>query len=134
NTGNTRVSLSPKVHLSGWFGLGAQTRSGPSIPELDPGEARTGAVAFTGVWPLGMLTASIDSGVKAVRKDTPTTAATSPVHASTSIPALPWPQLILLLLAALVVFGLVRDRRRRQRDIQQRIAAARELGRQEASG
>jgi hypothetical protein len=133
NTGNTRVRLNPQVHLSGLFGLGSQTKRGAPVTELDPGESRTGVVGFAGVWPLGALSASIDSSVTAVLKDTTTAAPPSPVHASTSIFVFPWPQLVALLLAALIVFGLVWDRRRRQRDMQQRIAAAREQGRQEAA-
>jgi hypothetical protein len=133
NTGNTRVKLNPQVHLSGPFGMGGQTKSGTPVAELDPGESRTGTVEFTSVWPVGVLTASVDSNVKAVVKDTTSAAPPSPVGASTSIAAIPWPQLIALILAALIVFGLVRDRSRRQRDIQHRIAAAREQGRQEAA-
>ncbi|GAB3395721.1 hypothetical protein GCM10027568_28240 [Humibacter soli] len=133
NTGNTRVKLNPQVHLSGLFGIGAQTKAGDPVAELDPGETRTGVVGFTGVWPAGTLTASIDSSVDAVLKNTKASATPSPVRVSTSIPAFPWPQLLLVILTALVVVGLVADRRRRQRGIQQRIAAAREQGRQEAA-
>jgi len=133
NAGNTRVSMTARIRLSGPFGLGARSQKAPAVAELDPGESRSGVIAFEGVWPVGILTASLDSGVTPVLKHTATTRPASPIRISTSVPALPWSQLIVLVIAALVVLGLMYDRRRRQRSIRKQIAAAREEGRREVS-
>ncbi|AEB44439.1 WxL protein peptidoglycan domain-containing protein [Micromonospora maris] len=132
NTGNVRLTGRPTLGVAGPFGLGRRSIDAADLPEILPGGGLTTTVRMTGVPPLFRLTASGAVTPAAVGDqvlDPPPAVAT----ARTSIWAVPWPQLVLLALLALVGFAVIAARRRRARQIARVVAAAREQGRIEAS-
>ncbi|MEU7588165.1 DUF916 domain-containing protein [Micromonospora sp. NPDC049230] len=132
NTGNVRLTGQPTLAATGPFGLGRRLTDAAALPEILPGGELTTTVGMTGVPPLFRLTASAAVTPAAVgdqvldpepRSDT----------ARATVWAMPWPQLGLLVLLALVGWALIAARRRRARQIARVVAAAREEGRAEAS-
>ncbi|MGW3891513.1 WxL protein peptidoglycan domain-containing protein [Micromonospora chokoriensis] len=132
NTGNVRLTGQPTLAAFGPFGLGRRSVDAAALPEILPGGELTTTVRMTGVPPLFRLTTSAAVTPAAVGDqvlDPQPTADTARV----SVWAVPWPQLVLLALLALVVWALIAARRRRTRQIARAVAAARAEGRAEAS-
>ncbi|MEV4765877.1 DUF916 domain-containing protein [Micromonospora chokoriensis] len=132
NTGNVRLTGQPTLAASGPFGLGRRSVDAAALPEILPGGELTTTVRMTGVPPLFRLTTSAAVTPAAVGDqvlDPQPTADTARV----SVWAVPWPQLVLLALLALVGWALIAARRRRTRQIARAVAAARAEGRAEAS-
>jgi hypothetical protein len=131
NTGNTRLNARPEISLSGPFGLGELTLRGEEIVEIAPGETRHGTVRFPDTWPL------VAYDVTVVAQPLPLSDELSfddaePGSAQTTVLALPWPQLLVLILAALLTTWSVWRRRREQRRTAELVAQAREEAREEA--
>ncbi|WBB67650.1 DUF916 domain-containing protein [Micromonospora sp. WMMD812] len=132
NTGNVRLTGRLTLGTTGPFGLGRRSVDAAGLPEILPGAALTTTVRMTGVPPLFRLAATATvtpAAVDGLVLDPPPTADT----AQAAIWAVPWPQLVLLALLALVGWALVAAQRRRARRMALAVAAAREEGRAQAS-
>ncbi|TDC42988.1 DUF916 domain-containing protein [Micromonospora sp. KC213] len=132
NTGNVRLTGRPSLGVVGLFGLGRRSVDAATLPEILPGGELTTTVRMTNVPPLFRLTASAAIAPAAVGGqvlDPPPAVDTARV----TVWAVPWSQMVLLVLLALVGWALIAARRRRARQIARAVAAAREQGRAEAS-
>ncbi|MFG1885824.1 WxL protein peptidoglycan domain-containing protein [Micromonospora sp. NPDC049102] len=132
NTGNVRLTGQPALAASGPFGLGRRSTDGAALAEILPGGELTTTVRMTGVPPLFQLTASAAVAPAAVGDQVLDPQPHSRT-ARTTVWAMPWPQMGLLVLLALVGWALIAARRRRARQIARTVAAAREEGRSESS-
>lgn len=131
NAGNTRLTITPTITISGPFGSVGSQISGETIAEIAPGETRSGSIPTQRVWPLGVLDITLDAvGTPII----PASSDVSNVTVSESVMrvAVPIPQLAALTALVLLVGWGMHDRRRRQRIMQAQLAEARELGRREA--
>jgi hypothetical protein len=136
NTGNTRLRGQQTVKVSGLFGLGDRSLTLATVPEILPGQTIAAGADIAGVWPLVRLSTDLT-----VEPEPPPRFGQDPnppaVSASTTTWALPWPELSVLLLAGLVVWLAVAQRRRRKErtaaTFADAIAKAREEGRKEAA-
>lgn len=127
NTGNVRLTGRPELTVSGLFGLGRRTAATEQLPEILPGGEITTTVRAGGVWPLVRLSADLQlvpEPINAPGADAPTTTD------HTSLWALPWPQLAVIVLAAALVWLAVLRRRAHHRALE----TARAAGRAEAMG
>lgn len=124
NTGNTRLSILPQVTVSALFGLVDYTVAGAEIVEIAPGESREADVAFPSVWPLFVYTADVVATVVPVGEDLPT-GEVEPATARSTVVAMPWSQLVTIVVAGLLVWLLWRDRRRREERVAELVAQAR---------
>ncbi|MFC0508873.1 WxL protein peptidoglycan domain-containing protein [Micromonospora costi] len=131
NTGNMRLAGRPTLGMTGPFGLARRSVDAAALPEILPGGELSTTVRMTGVPPLFRLTATAAATPTAVDGLTldPVPAVDT---ARAAIWAVPWPQLVLLTLLALVAWALLVARRRRARQIARAVAAAREEGRAQA--
>ncbi|MDG4795618.1 DUF916 domain-containing protein [Micromonospora sp. WMMD1082] len=131
NTGNVRLAGQPVLGVAGPFGLARQSVDGAALPEILPGGELTTTVRMSGVPPLFRLTANATVTPAAVGDqilDPPPRG--EPAQAT--VWAVPWPQLALLILLALVGWALIAARRRRAAQLARAVAAAREEGRAQA--
>ncbi|WP_213451391.1 WxL protein peptidoglycan domain-containing protein [Rhizomonospora bruguierae] len=136
NTGNVRLGGRPVTDVAGPLGLGARTASGAALPEILPGGAIRTTVQLTGAPPLFRLAVTTTVTPAAVDGQvldpTPETAS----HRVT-VWAVPWSQLLLVVLVAGAVWAFVAVRRHRRRRaaraMERAIAAARDEGRAEAA-
>jgi hypothetical protein len=115
DTGNTRLSASPAVQLTGPFGIKLGEVVGEPVANLIPGGTAHVVVEVTDVPPLLLLFADIEvtplgAAGAASADDVP-----PPLTAHATAWAIPWALLAVLLLAvaAFVAFRLVRRRARR---------------------
>ncbi|WP_107074039.1 DUF916 domain-containing protein [Micromonospora sp. MH33] len=136
NTGNIRLAGRPTVEAAGPFGLNAVAASGTALPEILPGDAVRTTVRLTRVAPLFRLTvttAVTPSAVDGQALDPPP----DTVSHRVTVWAVPWSQLLLLILVAGAICAFVTVRRRRRRraaqELERALAAAREQGRAEAA-
>ncbi|WP_083672526.1 WxL protein peptidoglycan domain-containing protein [Micromonospora sp. CB01531] len=136
NTGNIRLAGRTTARAAGPLGLNAGAASGEALPEILPGHAVRATIRLSRVPPLFQLTvttAVTPTAADGQALDPPPGTAS---HAVT-VWAVPWPQLLLLVLVAgaICAFVTIRRRRRRRaaRDLEQALAAAREQGRAEAA-
>ncbi|WP_422771446.1 WxL protein peptidoglycan domain-containing protein [Plantactinospora sp. WMMC1484] len=136
NTGNVRLAGQPMTESAGLFGLGRRSASGTALPEILPGGAVRTTVRLRGVAPLFRLTVTttvVPAAVEGQALDP------HPAEASEEVTvwAVPWRQLLLVLLVLGAVGALLMLRRRRRRraarNLAQAVAAAREQGRAEAT-
>lgn len=118
NTGNVALAVSHEAAASGR----TAPDSAGDAAEMVPGDERTHTVRITGVWPLGWSTVVVDAEGTREDLDAPTASAEYFVW------TVPWPQLIVLAALGLLVFGILRGRRRRRRELDRMMAAAREEG------
>jgi Bacterial protein of unknown function (DUF916) len=125
NTGNVRLSGTPRVEVAGPFGLGRRTVDAPALPEILPGGEYTATVELRGAAPLVRLGVDLDLAPVAVNAATPVPAAAG--HAT--VWAWPWSQGALLLLCGGAVWLWLYRRRATARA----LAAARAQGRAEAA-
>lgn len=132
NTGNVRLTGQPTLNAAGPFGLGRRSVEAAALPEILPGGELSTTVRMAGVPPLFRLTTSTVVAPAAVDDqvlDPPPKG--NPVQVT--VWAVPWPQLVLLVLLAFAVWVLIVARRRWVRKIARAVATAREEGRTEAS-
>ncbi|MEU6207805.1 DUF916 domain-containing protein [Micromonospora musae] len=132
NTGNVRLTGQPRLDAAGPFGLGRRSVDGARLPELLPGGELTTTVRISGVLPLFRLTANATVTPSAVGDQVLDPRPRAGTAAAT-VWAVPWPQLALLALLALVGWALIAARRRRAAQLARAVAAAREEGRAQAS-
>ena len=129
NTGNLRLAGQPSVRTEGPFGLGGRGSEGAALPQILPGNAVRTTVTSRGVLPLGRVTVETAVRPRAVDGQVVDPAPAVAV-ARTSIWLIPWPQLIALGLAALLVAGWSGLRRRNRRRLHAALAAAEQRGRE----
>ena len=132
NTGNTRLAVAPQITVSALFGLVSFTAAGEPIVEIAPGESRSATVSFPSAWPLFLYSADVVAAATAVT-DELAPGDVVPVEASSPVVAMPWPQLVALAIALLLLWLLWRDRRRRERLIEGRVEQARQEERDAAA-
>lgn len=132
NTGNTRLSVTPQLGVSGPLGVAAFSRTGETITEIAPGESRSETVSIRSVWPLFLYTADLTLETSPVSADLPI-GEIAPTVVTSGIAAIPWPQIAVLLIAALLSWLILNDRRRRRRNLEMLVEKARQEGRQEAT-
>ncbi|WFE54762.1 DUF916 domain-containing protein [Micromonospora sp. WMMD1155] len=132
NTGNVRLTGQPTLTAAGPFGLGRRSTDGAALPEILPGGELTTTVRMTGVPPLFRLTVNAAVTPAAVGDQVLDPQPTADA-ARFSVWAVPWPQLVLLAVLALVGWALITAHRRRTRQIARAVAIARAEGRAEAS-
>lgn len=125
NTGNTRLSTRPEITLAGPFGLGERTLRGDEIAEIAPGETRRGAVHLQDAWPLLTYDVRVVAQPLPVSDDLSFEGA-EPASAQTTVLAVPWPQIVALVVAALLAAWALFRRRRERRRTEQLVARARE--------
>ncbi|WP_419706665.1 hypothetical protein [Promicromonospora sp. NFX87] len=125
NTGNTRLSTRPEIALSGPFGLGERTLRGEEIAEIAPGETRRGTVRFQDAWPLLTYDVRVVAQPRPVSDDLSFEGA-EPASAQTTVLAVPWPQIVVLVLAALLAAWALFQRRHERRRTERLVARARE--------
>lgn len=125
NTGNTRLSAQPQISLSGPLGLRELTTRGEEIAEIAPGETRRGTVRFSDAWPLVAYDVSVVAQPLPVSDELSFDGAERG-SARTTVLAMPWPQIIVLVLAALLTTWTVWHRRRDRRRTEELVAQARE--------
>lgn len=129
NTGNTRLDAAGTLDIAG------QTLAFPAEGEhpqvLLPGESRTFSLQLAEVWPLFLLGGDLKVAPTAASLDGEKIAVEGSTT-SLSVWAMPWPQLGLLVGAALLVLALLWNRIRSRRRVQALISEAVERGREEA--
>jgi hypothetical protein len=128
NDGNTRLAAGQVVRVAGPWGAGAQSTPRVELPELLPGTSVTRTVTVDGVWPLGRVSADVRVTAEVVTAigatDAEAVPVVAPATASASTLAVPWTALALLvLLVAAVVLWRRAARRRRVRD-ERKVAEA----------
>lgn len=134
NTGNTRLALEPHLEVSALFGLVRFDVPVEAITDIAPGETRSVSTTLRNIWPLFGYTATARAEANAVTTDDATAPPSVAVtDAASTIVAVPWAQLIALALAALVVWWLRTDRRRRDRKLAALLEQARQEVRDERS-
>lgn len=112
NTGNVRLGYAQQLKLSGWFG--STTVQLPGLAQLLPGSSFRVSKTIPDVYPAGTLTAHVLLTALPVAGSTTPSAPVA--DQSASLFEFPWPQLVALLVLALLVLGawlLVRWRRGR---------------------
>lgn len=131
NTGNVRLDA------AGILGLAGQQIAFPADGERSqivlPGESRTFALMVDDVWPL----IGVSGGIQV----TPTASTAdgealdvAPRTVSLFIWAMPWPQLLVVVGLALVLWAIMRSRVRSRRRVESLIADAVERGREQERG
>lgn len=130
NDGNTTLIAEGAVSVAG------QQVSFPSDgdirQELLPGDTREISVVVDDVWPLFFVptTVTITPTMRTMGGEESTV---EPISTQTWTVAIPWPQLIILLGFALVLFAVFRGRIRSRRKVAALVEEARQQGRLEAS-
>ncbi|WP_408635603.1 WxL protein peptidoglycan domain-containing protein [Phytohabitans suffuscus] len=125
NTGNVRLTGTPRVEVAGPFGLGRRGVDAAALPEILPGGEQTVTTTVRGVPPLFRLGVDLHLTPVPVNASAPV----SDITSQASVWAWPWPQAVLLLALAAAVWLVLHRRRARARA----LAAAREQGRAEAA-
>lgn len=112
NTGNVRLAVEPTVAVAGPGGLLRTTAAGDRVDELLPGGSVRVTTTVPRVWAMGRHTVTVDAAVLAAPGGADPGLGT--VSADVVMWAVPWLALaLLLLLACLVGWAVVRRRRRR---------------------
>ncbi|WP_187264929.1 WxL protein peptidoglycan domain-containing protein [Homoserinibacter sp. GY 40078] len=110
NTGNVALGANMVFGVNTWFGIGATDIVRQELPELLPGGSRTLTVTLPGVAQLGYL----DAYVRMIPTVDPGALDPGPlreVSRDTVVIAWPW-WLLAILVVALIVFAVIRLRRR----------------------
>jgi hypothetical protein len=129
NEGNTRLLAEGTVVAGGY--TVAFPAEGDPAQELLPGDTRTISVEVDDVWPLFAVPVSVTlTPTVLTMSDTAETLA--PVEADIVMWAVPWPQLVVLAGAALIVWALLWGRVRSRRRVSALIEDARKQAREEA--
>ncbi|MCO8277793.1 DUF916 domain-containing protein [Actinoplanes sp. TRM 88003] len=124
NTGNARLSGALSAEASGPFGWGRKVGTATAAPEILPGGSVRTSIRLSDVPPLfrEQLTLSVHPN-----------GADGRTESHHSLWLLPWPQLALLALAAVLVSAGIASRRRRRQRMQAALAAAEQRGREQAT-
>ncbi|WP_433309638.1 hypothetical protein ACQP0U_20990 [Micromonospora sp. CA-269861] len=130
NDGNVAVAGTGRTTAAGPLDL-ATRRTTTNVEETLPGGSREVEGRLDGVWSLGRLGTRVDLTPAILGGDSPG-AETRPTTATVTIWALPWPQLALVAVLAVLALAVRRTVRRRRRRLAQLIADARDEGRAEA--
>jgi hypothetical protein len=136
NEGNVRLRSIQQFTALGPFGLptGAVGPSGTVIGqqrEVLPGQTSKVEQVLESTWPLGLITTTLRGTQDSVGEDNPL-AQMEQATIQTTAWAIPWMQLLVLLILALLVFAVVRLIKRRRTKQAEAIAAARQEGAREA--
>ncbi|MCW5951285.1 MAG: LPXTG cell wall anchor domain-containing protein [Propionibacteriaceae bacterium] len=132
NTGNTRLAITPRLGASAPLGIAAFGATGEEIAEIAPGESRSDTVSIPSVWPLFFYTADLVVEAAPVSADLPI-GGIAPATVTLGVAAVPWPQLVTIAIAVLLIWLLRRDRRRRHRQLALLVEKARQEGREEGT-
>ena len=129
NTGNTRLMVEGVLDVAG--GRVAFPAEGERRSELLPGEERLYALAVEDVWPRFGFPADLKVApvASSIADETVTVPPSATVH---FVWAMPWPQLLMLVGAALLLVALLWNRVRSRRRIDTLIEQAVERGRAQA--
>jgi len=130
NTGNTILLVEGAVAAGGRSGEFPGVDENPQ--ELLPGDSRRFEVVVQDVWPLFVLPTEVVV-TPTMLTMTGDTSQIEPVTASTTVWAVPWPQLLLIAGIALIILALVWGRRRSKRRLRTMLEQAREEGRRDAT-
>jgi len=122
NTGNVRVGADVAATVTGPFGAGGGSATGERR-EVLPGQAASGTVHITEVWPLFRAAGELVASPGVVGEDD-VDAALLPSTVTFQVWTVPWPQLLLLALLVATAVLVVRARRRAAARVQARIDAA----------
>ncbi|GAA0461436.1 hypothetical protein Ade02nite_15960 [Paractinoplanes deccanensis] len=120
NTGNVRLGADQVVAVS--FPGGETTLA--RMPELLPGDSLTFGADVRGVWPFFRTRAEVRLTPVPTRRGDVFGPRTAPATASAAVWTMPWPQLAVLLAAALAVAWLVWRRRRRRAAVSRQVEEA----------
>lgn len=115
NTGNVRLAAEQQVTTRGLFGLFGNQATLDPMPELLPGNSLQFTAEIPNVWPALRTTVSVELSPQSTRDGDSSAVAPEQVVAEETVWAVPWPQLVLLALAALIPLQVIRGRRRRER-------------------
>ncbi|MCO1597076.1 DUF916 domain-containing protein [Micromonospora sp. RHAY321] len=130
NDGNVAVAATGRTSAAGPLGLVAR-RTSTNVEETLPGGSRAVEARLDGVWSVGRLGTRVDL-TPAILGGDPAGAQIEPATATVTIWALPWPQLALAAVLAVLALAIRSTLRRRRRRLAQLIADARDEGRAEA--
>lgn len=130
NEGNTRLLARGFVEAGGAKADFPADGAGPQ--ELLPGDRRSVRVVVRDVWPLFFVPATATLQAASVTRDGGTTALPAVVDTTTAL-AVPWPHLMIVLGAMLLVLVAVWGRIRARRRLAVMLADARAAGRDEAA-
>ncbi|WP_162642249.1 DUF916 domain-containing protein [Streptosporangium sp. 'caverna'] len=116
NVGNVRVAPDSQVRTSALVGeSGWDDPSEAKAREIMPGSSREFTARVTGVWPMGSLTTEV-MAIPSPVGNSPSGVVAQQVAIDTTLWALPWPQLVfLVLLVAVFLVVRVAVSRRRKR-------------------
>jgi len=127
NTGNVRLAGQPSAEAHGPFGIGTRKADAAPLPEILPGGAIRIRITTKDVIPLFRIWTSVTA-----QPATAENLAANPAIHRTAMWLMPWPQLLVLALAAgLVTLGILARRRSRRRTAAALLAAERR-GREQA--
>lgn len=132
NEGNVRLAGQGDVKVAGPLGSASRSVAVPAVDEILAGGSRRVTTTVSGVWPLGRVTTDITVKPAAVGDDT-IDEPLGPITVTVTTWAMPWPQLVLVAVVFLVVFGVRYLRRHRRRRLDQLLARARAEGRRESA-
>ncbi len=113
NTGNVLLGANQSVAVKAPFGWSLEQRKGPRITELIPGGSVAEGMHFTHVLPAFRLTSEVT--VHPFYDEGPKAAPPPAVHATSSVWAIPWILVIVVLVLCGLVWGWIRRRRGRVR-------------------
>ncbi|RII94783.1 DUF916 domain-containing protein [Clavibacter californiensis] len=132
NTGNVRLLVGGTASAQG---ASAPIVAGDAAQqELLPGDRRAVSIPLDGVWPLFLVGADLTVTPTVVALDGAEPASVDPVTASTTVVAIPWAQLLVLLGVALILAAVLVGRSRSRRRVVALVQQAKEEGRREAAG
>lgn len=122
NLGNTRISAAPEIRLTGPFGIDLGTITASPVSNLLPGSTGHVAATLDGVPPLLLLFADVT--VTAVPADGVAAGDPLPAAVTSSVVAwaVPWLLLGVVVAAAVVIWLLVRVRRRSRQRLAEELA------------
>jgi hypothetical protein len=129
NDGNVAATGAGRVTIGELFGLrkhGARA----DVAELLPGGSRAVDTRVGGVWALGRLRTSV-TVTPAVNGDGTAGAEIRPSSATATVWVLPWPQLVLAVVLAALIFAVRAIARQRRQRLTELLARARDEGRAE---
>lgn len=129
NEGNTRLFVDGTAAAGG---AEVSILTDDKKHEVLPGDTRTLTVVVDGVWPWFAVPVEITAVPEMVAMDG-TTAELDPVVASALAWAIPWPQLLLLAGAVLLLGAVFWGRRQSRRRLERMLAEARDEGRRAAA-